>query len=108
MVKQRFLTHFKPWFFLVSKAGALIVSYQLLDQARRHLQYASFAISDVLKAITIVLVVLAGFCGLRAWTEWCWFKLRAFRTVSGEIRRAVKAHRNRQAHRPAPSTRAMV
>jgi len=59
MVKQRFLTHFKPWLIAVTKAGALIVTYQLLDQIRIRLQRPPLDISDVLRASTIVLLTLA-------------------------------------------------
>lgn len=40
MVKQRFLTHFKPWLFAVIRVVGLIVGYQLFDKARTYLQYA--------------------------------------------------------------------
>ena len=79
MVKQRFLTHFKPWLVAVIKAGGLIVGYQTLDQIRSQLQYAPLDIGDVLKALTTALFALALLCGLWAWGEWCWFKLRRFR-----------------------------
>jgi len=85
MVKQRFLTHFKPWLFAVIKVGGLIVSYQVLDQARLRLQYAPLDIGDVLEASTVALCALALFCGLRAWGEWCWFKLGLFwRSCAGQ------------------------
>lgn len=108
MVKQRFLTHFKPWLFAVSKAGALIVAYQLLDQARRRFQFAAFDISDVLKAATIALVTLAVFCGLWAWTEWCWFKLRGLRLVCRGIKRTFADYRNSHKQRSAPLTGRMA
>lgn len=92
MVKQRFLTHFKPWLFAVSKAGALIVAYQILDQMRRRFQYAPLAISDVLRASTIALFTLALLSGLRAWGEWCSFKLRGLRRLGIEIGRFTDRH----------------
>jgi hypothetical protein len=87
MVKQRFLRHFKPWLFAVSKAGALIVAYQILDQARRRFQCAPLDISDVLKTSTIALFTLALVCGLWAWGEWCCFKLRSLRRLGIAIGR---------------------
>ena len=36
MVKQRFLTHFKPWLVAVIKVTGLIVAYQLFDQVRTY------------------------------------------------------------------------
>ena len=53
MVKQRFLTHFKPWLFAVIKVGVLIVGYQLFDQIRAYFQYAPLTIMDVVTASTI-------------------------------------------------------
>jgi hypothetical protein len=88
MVRQRFLTHFKPWLFAVIKAGGLIAGYQIIDQIRTRLQYAPLDIGDVLKASTLALFALALFCELWAWGEWCWFKLRWFRKFCGEVKRA--------------------
>jgi len=79
MVKQRFLTHFKPWLFAVGKAGALVVGYQLLDQIRTRLQHPPLNIADVLMAATVALLVLALFCAFWAWGEWFCFKVRRFR-----------------------------
>src|SRR5580698_11577369 len=59
MVKQRFLTHFKPWLIAICKAGALIVTYQLLDQIRTRLQHPPLNISDVVTAASIALFALA-------------------------------------------------
>ena len=86
MVKQRFLTHFKPWLIAVSKAGALIVTYQLLDQIRIRLQRPPLDISDVMRAATIALLTLGLFCGLWAWGEWWWSKLRRLRGFVKELR----------------------
>ena len=47
MVKQRFLTHFKPWLFAVIKVVGLIVGYQLFDKARTYFQYAPLNSVDV-------------------------------------------------------------
>lgn len=94
MVKQRFLTHFKPWLVAVIKAGGLIVGYQTLDQIRSQLQYAPLDVGDVLKALTIGLFALALLCGLWAWGEWCWFKLRRFRKFCDELKRAYGNNRN--------------
>jgi hypothetical protein len=96
MVKQRFLTHFKPWLFAVGKAGALIVGYQLFDQIRMRLQCPPLDISDVLVAAAVAISVLALFCGLWAWGEWFWFRLRSFVSLSREFRLALG---NRQGQR---------
>ena len=79
MVKQRFLTHFKPWLIAICKAGALIVTYQLLDQIRTRLQRPPLNISDVVQAATIALFALALLSVCWAGGEWCRFKMRRFR-----------------------------
>ena len=94
MVKQRFLTHFKPWLIAVSKGGALIVAFQFLDQIRTRLEHPPLDITDVLMAATIALFALALVCGLWAWAEWCSFKLRRFRRFSSEFKLAFANHRN--------------
>jgi hypothetical protein len=88
MVKQRFLTHFKPWLFAVTKVGGLIAGYQLLDQIRMRLQYAPLNIVDVVMASTFALLGIALLCGLWAWGEWCRFKLRGLRALLGELKSA--------------------
>jgi hypothetical protein len=96
LVKQRFLTHFKPWLIAVTKACTLIVTYQLLDQIRTRLQHPPLNISDVLRAATIALFALALFCTLWAWGEWCCFKLRRFRGAWSAHKLAFAAQRNQR------------
>src|SRR5262249_59884409 len=62
MVRQRFLTHFKPWLYAVIKVAGLIVGYQLLDQTRAYFHYAPFNIADVMTAAIVALSVLALLC----------------------------------------------
>jgi len=83
MVKQRFLTHFKPWFFAVTKVVGLIVGYQLFDKARTYFQYAPLNSVDVVVVATVALLAIGLLCGLWAWGEWCWFKLCRLRRYSG-------------------------
>jgi len=89
MVKQRFLTHFKPWLFAVLRAAGLIVAYQLIDQIRVRLQYAPFDTLDVFTASTLTLLALATACGLWAIGEWCCFKLRAFRRTLRKVQASI-------------------
>jgi hypothetical protein len=96
MVKQRFLTHFKPWLFALGKAGALIVGYQLLDQIRTRLQHPPLNIADVLMAATAALFALALFCALWAWGEWCWFRFRSFVRFLREFRLALRNHQSQR------------
>jgi hypothetical protein len=93
MVKQRFLTHFKPWLFAVIKVVGLIVGYQLFDETRTQFQYTPLNSVDVVVAATVVLLAISLLCGLWAWGEWCWFKLRGLRRFSSELKRAFNNRR---------------
>jgi len=86
MVKQRFLTHFKPWLFAVIRVVGLIVGYQLFDKARTYFQYAPLNSVDVVVAATVAVLAISLLCGLWAWGEWCWFKLRRLRTFCSELK----------------------
>jgi len=94
MVKQRFLTHFKPWLFAVIKVVGLIVGYQLFDETRTYFQYAPLNSVDVVVAAMAVLFVIGLLCGLWAWGEWCWFKLCGFRRFCSGLQRTFH-HRRR-------------
>lgn len=94
MVKQRFLTHFKPWLIAVTKASTLILTYQVVDQVRTRLQHPPLNIPDVMSAATITLFALALFCAFWAWGEWCSFKLRRFRRSWSDYRFAFATQRN--------------
>lgn len=96
MVKQRFLMHFKPWLIAVSKAGALIVTYQLIDLIRIRLQRPPLDISDVMTAATIALLTLGLLCGLWTWGEWCCFKLRRFHWLRSDYKFAFATERSRR------------
>ena len=96
MVKQRFLTHFKPWLIAVSKTGALILTYQLIDQLRVRLQRPPLNVADVVVAAMIALFTLALFCSFWAWGEWCCFKLRRFHGSWSESKLAFVSQRIRR------------
>ena len=93
MLKQRLLTHFRPRLIAVSKAGALIVAYQLFDQIRTRLQHPPLNISDVLMAASVALFALALFCVAWACGEWCWFKLRGVRRFWRDLRKTLNDQR---------------
>ena len=96
MVKQRFLTHFKPWLSAVIKVGGVIVGYQVFDQFRTYLQYAPLNIGDVMMAATVALFVIGLMCVIWAWGEWCRFRLRRLRTFCSEHKLASNDVRRRQ------------
>src|ERR1700680_1490401 len=93
MVKQRFLTHFKPWLFAVTKVVGLIVGYQLFDATRTYLQYAPLNSVDVVVAATVALLAIGLLCGLWAWGEGGWFKLRSLRRLFSELKKSFNKRR---------------
>jgi hypothetical protein len=105
MVKERFLTHFKPWLFAVIKVVGLIVGYQLFDETRTYFQYARLNSVDVVAAATVALLTIGLLCGLWAWGEWCWFKLRRLRRFCNELERPFK---NRWRQRTVRTSRSVA
>jgi len=103
MVKQRFLTHFKPWLFAVTKVVGLIVGYQLFDETRTYFQYAPLNSVDVVVAVTVALLAIGLLCGLWAWGEWCWFKLRRLRLSCRELKQAFNNRRRSRTVRTSRS-----
>ena len=93
MVKQRFLTHFKPWLVAVVKVTGLIVAYQLFDQVRTYFQHASLSIANVVSGATALLFAIGLLCMVTAWGEWCWFKLRRLRWFFRKFRERSGANR---------------
>ena len=96
MVKQLFLTHFKPWLVAVIKVTGLIVAYQLFDQVRTYFQYASLNIANVVSGAIVILFVIGLLCMITAWGEWCWFRLRRFRRFFRKFKETSKANRYAQ------------
>lgn len=90
MVKQRFLTHFKPWLFAVIKVVGPIVGYLLFNKTRTYLQYAPLNIVDVLIGAVVALLMAGLVCWFWAWGEWCWFKLLRLRGFCAELKRAFE------------------
>ena len=93
MVKQRFLTYFKPWLVAVIKVTGLIVAYQLFDQVRTYFQYASLSIATVVSGAIVLLFVIGLLCMITAWGEWCWFRLRRLRWFFRQLRERSRANR---------------
>jgi hypothetical protein len=93
MVKQRFLTHFKPWLVAVIKVTGLIVAYQLFDQVRTYFEYASLSIANVVSGAIVLLFVVGLLCMITAWGEWCWFRLRRLRWFFRQLGERSRANR---------------
>jgi hypothetical protein len=96
MVKQRFLTHFKPWLVAVIKVTGLIVGYQLFDQVRTYFQYSSLSIANVVSGAIVLLFVVGLLCAITAWGEWCWFRLRWLRWFFRQLGERSRANRTTQ------------
>ena len=90
MVKQRFLTLFRRWFFTVIKVIGPILLYQLFLSVRDHLRFVPLGTLDVLLGALAILLFVALVCGLWAWGEWAWAKLRRLRGFGSELRRCCR------------------
>jgi len=107
MVKQRFLTQFKPWLVAVIKVTGLIVAYQLFDQIRTYFQYSSLSIANVVSGAIVLLFVVGLLCMITAWGEWCWFRLRRLRWFFRKLGEATRANRNAQMTEMQPMAKRM-
>src|SRR5258708_32688400 len=86
MVKQRFLTHFKPWLFAVTKVVGFIVGYQLLNETRTYFQYTPLNSVDVVVAATAGIPVNGPLCRLSRWGERGWLQLRKVRPACDRVK----------------------
>ena len=107
MVKQRFLTHFKPWLVAVIKVTGLIVAYQLFDQIRTYFQYSSLSIANVVSGAMVLLFVVGLLCMITAWGEWCWFRLRRLRWFFRKLGETTRSTRNGQMTEMQPMAKRM-
>ncbi len=108
MVKQRFLTHFKPWLVAVIKVSGLIVAYQLFDQIiRTYFQYSSLSIVNVVSGAIALLFVVGLLCMITAWGEWCWFRLRRLRWFLRKLGETTRVKRNAQMTEMQPMAKRM-
>lgn len=86
MVKQRFLVLFRRWLFTVAKVCGPILLFEGFVLIRAHLQYAPLGFGDLLMGALTALAFTALLCGLWAWGEWWWSKLRRLRGFVSELR----------------------
>jgi uncharacterized membrane protein YccC len=86
MVKQRFLVLFRRWLYTIGKVLGPILLFELFVLVREHFQYAPLGIWDLLMGALTALVLTALLCGLWAWGEWWWSKLRRLRGFVSELR----------------------
>lgn len=87
MVKQRFLTRFRPAVVTVLKVFGPVLGYQLLELVLGHFRYLPPSILDVLMVAAAILLVIALICGAWAWGEWSWARLRRLRFFWSEVKR---------------------
>ena len=86
MVKQRFLVLFQRWLVTLAKVFGPILLFEVFVSVRKYLQYAPLDVVDLLMGVLMTLVLTAMLCGLWAWGEWLWSKLRRLRGFVNELR----------------------
>ena len=86
MVRQRFLVLFRRWLITVAKVFRPILLFEVFVSVRQYLQLAPLGIQDLLMGAFMTLVLTAMLCGLWAWGEWLWSKLRRLRGFVNELR----------------------
>jgi hypothetical protein len=92
MVKQRFLVLFRRWLFTVAKVFGPILLFEGFVLVRQYLQYAPLGVVELLLGALAILLLAALLCGLWAWGEWCWSKLRRLRGFVGELRQCSRSY----------------
>ncbi len=90
MVKQRFLILFRRWSFTTTRVFGPIVLYQLFVSVREYLQFVPLSALHVLLGFLAILLSVALACGLWAWGEWAWAKLRRLRGFGSELKRCSR------------------
>ena len=90
MVKQRFLVLFGRWLITMAKVLGPVLLFELLVSVRQYLQLAPLSVIDLLMGAFAALLVTAALCGLWAWGEWLWSKLRRIRGFASELRRCSR------------------
>jgi hypothetical protein len=96
MVKQRFLVLFRRWLFTMAKVLGPILLFEGFVLVRQYLQYAPLGILDLLMGVLTALALTATLCGLWAWGEWWWSKLRRLRGFVSELRQCSRNYWNPQ------------
>jgi hypothetical protein len=99
MVKQRFLVLFRRWLVTVAKVFGAILLFEVFVLVRQRLQYAPLGIWDLLTGAILTLMLTALLCGLWAWGEWWWSKLRRLRGYVSELRQCSRSYWNPEAVR---------
>ena len=92
MVKQRFLVLFQRWLVTVAKVLGPILLFEVFVWVRQYLQYAPLGVVDLLMGVLMILMLTAVLCGLWAWGEWWWSKLRRLRGFVNELRQCSRSY----------------
>jgi hypothetical protein len=90
MVRQRFVTLFKPLVITFAKVFGLIFGYHLFGLGRQYFHYLPLSLLELLMATGGVLVSIALGCVLWAWGEWQWSQLRRLRGFASELKRCSR------------------
>ena len=86
MVKQRCLVLFRRWLVTEAKVFGPILLFEVFVTVRQHLQWTPLDVLDLLMGAFVSLLLTAALCGLWAWGEWLWSKLRRLRGFVSELR----------------------
>ncbi len=97
MVKQRFLVLCRRWLFTIGKVVGPILLFELFVLARQYLQYAPLGILDLMLGALATFLLTVLLCGLWAWGEYWWSKLRRVRGFVSELRQCSRSYWNAEA-----------
>lgn len=90
MVRQRFVTLFKPLAVTFAKVFVPILAYHLFGLAREYFHYLPISLLELLMAAGGVLVSIALGSVLWAWGEWQWSQLRRLRGFASALKRCSR------------------
>jgi hypothetical protein len=90
MVKQRFVTLFKPLTVTFAKVFGPILGYHLFGLGREYFQFLPLSLLELLMGTGGILLSLALVCALWACGEWQWSQLRWLRGFASELRRCSR------------------
>jgi hypothetical protein len=90
MVKQRFVTLFKPLAVTFAKVFGPILGYHLFGIGREYFQFLPLSLVELLMGAGGILLAIALLFTLWAWGEWQWSQLRRLRGFASELRRCSR------------------
>ena len=92
MVKQRFVTLFKPLAITFARVFGPILGYHLFGLGREYFRFLPLRLLELLMGAGAILLSIALICALRACGEWQWAQLRRLRGFASELRRCSREY----------------